>query len=369
MSKKINDWKRMKQMHAAAAGVIVCMCLLAGCGTQKEDVIFVEEELIEEEQPENPFAQKGGDLNTLTMGTISHGVMWGDNNTYCLTYEGGEMEIPYFMQGSGIAKNCGFLVFFDGVPQPYKVAELDTGYQYMHIFELEDEKDAAYTLRFTPAAGTAGERLSVCITSIINPSFMPDMKDSFSYGHSHKAMEAVYPVLFQADAGQDEALSEAVNEFCRKSLKNVELKEMETDRNFIEELEEETHMDFMDLEKDVYTRLYISGESMLLSETADIAGKDTVHIKYVILGHPGAEYKTVFYLNHEPLASEENVGENSFLSVLQSGQAGVIEFDLDTTGLDNSTFYAISVPCSSADYPDDVLMMYKSNSVVLYRSE
>ena len=351
----------MKKIYLLIVSMITCLCVLVGCGSQSEDFSFVEEE-----QSENPFEQEDGNLNTTVMGTISHGVLWGDNNTYCLTYGGGEMEIPCFVQGSGIARNCGFLIFVDGVPQPYKVKELDTAYQYMHLFELEEDREEAYTLQFTPVTGETGNKLSVCITSITNPEFMPDMKDSVSYGHSHQALEAVYPVLFQADAGQDEALSEAVNTDSREYLRDLEMKEMETDQDYIRELEEEGHAGAMDLEKDVQTRLYISEESMLLPEAADITGKETIHVRYIILGHPGAEYKTAFYLNHEPLAYD---GEKSFLSVLKSGQMGVIEFDLDTADLENTTFYAISVPCNSADYPNDVLMMYKSNSVVFYREE
>lgn len=139
---------------------------------------------------------------------------------------------------------------------------------------------------------------------------------------------------------------------------------METDQDFIKKLSEETGAEITNLDKDVQTRLYVSEQSMLLKETADLSGKETIHIKYIIMGHPGAEYKTVFYLNHEPLTYN---GKDSFLSVLKSGQADIIEFDLNAAELENTTFYAVSVPCNSADYPDDVLMMNKSNSVLFYR--
>lgn len=349
----------MKKIHLLAVSIIICLCMLVGCGSQNDDFSFSEDPPLE-----NPFEQEEGDLQTITMGSISHGVLWGDNKTYILTYEGGEMEIPYFMQGSGIGRNCGFLLFLDGIPQPYKVKELDTDYQYMHLFELEENKDETYTIQFSPVIGKKGEQMSVCIISIINPEFMPDMKDSVSYGHSHEALAAVYSVLFQADAGQDEALVETINKNSGQNLRNFERKEMDATQDFIKELEEETNMGSLDLEKDVNTRLYISEESMLLLETMDITGKETIHIKYIILGHPGVEYKTVFYLNHEPLVYE---AENSFGTVLKSGQVEVIEFDLDTAELENTTFYAISVPCNSTDYPDDVLMVYKSNSVLFYR--
>ncbi len=351
----------MKKLCFGAVSIIACLCILVGCAPQHEDIMDVEDK-----QLENPFEQKDEEMETTVMGTISHGVLWGDNNTYTLSYEGGEMEIPYFMKGSGIAKNCGFFIFLDGIPQPYKVKGMDEDYQYMHLFELKENKDEAYVFQFMPVTGKEGEQLSICIASITNPEFIPDMKDSVSYGHSHKALEAIYPILFQSDAEQDKALSEAVNENRKELLKEFELMIVETDQNFVNELEQETQIGSLDLEKDVITRLYISGESMRLSETADITGKQTIHVKYIILGHPGAEYKTIFYLNHEPLAYKDT---GSFLTVLKKGQMGVIEFDLDTAELENSTFYAISVPCNDDDYPDDVLMMCKSNSVTFYQEK
>lgn len=375
----------MKKAYLSAAGILICICMCGGCGLRNgdfedgdlgngdyedadyEDGDYENADLgIGEEIPsENPFEQEDGGLETTVRGTISHGVQWGEGEAYHLTYEGGEMQIPYFMQGSGIGKDCGFLLFLDGIPQPYKVEGQDTGYQYMHLFELEEEKDETYVIRFTPVTGKKGQELSICITSIINPEFMPDMKNSFSYGHSHMAMEAVYPFLFQEDAGHDEALSEKTEEKGREIIRNLVEEERETDRDFIRELEEE-RTGAVNLEKDVETMLSISGESMRLSETADISGKETLHVRYIIMGHPGAEYKTVFYLNHEPLTYK---GEEAFVSVLKSGKMWVAEFDLDTKNLEGATFYAISVPCNSADYPDDVLMMYKSNSIFLHQAD
>lgn len=351
----------MKKIYFGAISIITCLCALVGCASQNEDIIVVEER-----QLENPFEQKDEEMETTIMGTISHGVLWGDNNTYTLSYEGGEMEIPYFMKGSGIAKKSGFFLFLDGIPQPYKVKGVDVGYQYMHLFELEENREEVYVFQFIPVTGKAGEQLSICIASITNPEFIPDMKDSVSYGHSHKALETIYPILFQKDAEQDKSLSGAINENGKELLKGFELKMAETDQNFVNELERETPIGSLDLEKDVITRLYISEESMRLLETVDITGKQTIHIKYIILGHPGAEYKTIFYLNHEPLTYKDT---SSFLSVLKKGQMGVIEFDLDTAELENTTFYAISVPCNDDDYPDDVLMMYKSNSVIFYEEK
>ncbi len=348
----------MRKVYLSAIIMIICLCMPWGCGQQKEDFVPEGEELTE-----NPFEQEKDEQKTMVMGTISHGVLWQDNNTYCLTYEGGEMEIPYFMQASGIAGNCGFLLFIDGIPQPYKVKGVHTDYQYMHRFELEEDKDETYIFQFTPVTGKEGGQLSVCIASITNPGFMPDMKDTFSYGHFHKALEAVYPIMFQADAEPDTALSEKTSGKNREVIQNLSAEETEINQDFIKELEEETQSKITDLDKDVETRLYVSGKSMLLAETADISGKETIHIKYIITGHPGAKYKTVFYLNHEPLAYN---GEDSFLSVLKSGQVGVIEFDINAAALENNTFYAISVPCNSADYPNDVLMMYKSNSIFFY---
>ena len=333
--------------------------MLSACDSQEEALPLNDYERLYSKQ-DDPTGQKEGEMNTTVMGSIRHGISWDDNSMYRLEYTGEEMNVPYYIQGSGIARKCGFLVFVDGIPHPYKVKEMDVEYQYMHIFELEENMMENYTLQFMPMIGKKGEKLSVCITSIIDPQYIPNMKDSFSYGHTHESLAAVYPIVFQENTLQDILLTEKIDETSKEVIHNLVQEETEIDLDYIEELDENVP----DLNSGIETGLYIDGDSMKLSEVSDISGKEIIHIQYIIMGHPEAKYKTSFYLNHEPLVYQ---GKNAFTSLLKKGQMESIEFDLDTENLENTTFYAVSVPCNSADYPDDVFGIYKSNSICFYK--
>ena len=75
-------------------------------------------------------------------------------------YDGGEMRLPFQYQGGSDTDlaGLGMMVFLDGQPQPYKLAE-DGKYEYMHIFT---EMERAGTLYFTPVCGKTGDKLEVC---------------------------------------------------------------------------------------------------------------------------------------------------------------------------------------------------------------
>jgi len=61
-------------------------------------------------------------------------------------------------------------------------------------------------------------------------------------------------------------------------------------------------------------------------------------------------------------------GGISFKTVIESGQAAVIEFDIELDKLDDlNTFYIISVPTNAADYPDEVFDSIKTDSIMLYK--
>ena len=94
----------MKKIYLLIVSMVTCLCMLVGCGSQNGDFSFVEEE-----QSENPFEQEDGNLKTTVMGTISHGVLWGDNNTYSLTYGGGRWRFPILCKAPGLQGIAAFL--------------------------------------------------------------------------------------------------------------------------------------------------------------------------------------------------------------------------------------------------------------------
>ncbi|GAC40918.1 hypothetical protein [Paenibacillus popilliae] len=83
----------------------------------------------------NPF--EAGKEERVILGDLGHGLVNPDRDENGdmrpLRYNGGELTIPYAVNASGKAKNVGFLVFIDGIPQPYKMNTTDTSYAYAHV--------------------------------------------------------------------------------------------------------------------------------------------------------------------------------------------------------------------------------------------
>ncbi len=89
-------------------------------------------------------------------------------------YDGGEMRLPFqYVGGSDTdLAGLGLMVFLDGQPQPYKLAE-DGEYEYMHVFtELEGEG----ALYFTPVCGKAGDELELSAVLLPAADWFPREK-------------------------------------------------------------------------------------------------------------------------------------------------------------------------------------------------
>ncbi|WP_042226930.1 hypothetical protein [Paenibacillus popilliae] len=310
----------------------------------------------------NPF--EAGQAERVILGDLGHGLVNPDRDENGdirpLRYDGGELHIPYAVHASGKAKNVGFLVFIDGIAQPYKLNTTDAPYQYMHIFELEqDNKDTAFTFVFTPVTGKQGDTLSISITSIYNPGFIPDMKATSSYGGYHSTLEAGGSLYFTKDAdalapGSIPQLAYASD--VRSSTEPV-TKELLQAHSGMEAVD----MDL--LEQRVYSDLYIDGE--LKRNHVEVKDSGPLHVRFKIFGHPGVRFRNTFYINHQAVTSK--VG-NPIETVLAKGDVAVLDFDLDLGKLDDfSTIYMVSVPMNAADFPADVLVLQKTLSLLLYK--
>lgn len=330
------------------------MCILVGCSKTKIDT---SEFVIDESDQEMVSEENNLEVsqNTEVMGSISHGVVCQSNaaEEEELKYEGGEIEIPYSVNGTGVAASCGFLIYLDGIPQPYKIKGQYEEEAFLHTLELEEGQETYFTFLFTPITGKKGDELSLCIASITNPDYQPDMKETFSYGHSHKMLEMIRPMKFLQDTERHDVSSMVVDVGSGLTITSEKLNE-----NVLDKYTE--HGEDVSLDQDVITELYIDGEDMQLPEYYETNGKDSVHIQYKIMGHPGLKYKTVFYLNHKPVYIDNT---DSFETILKKGKVETIEFDLEISNMDSFTFYTVSVPCNPDDYPNDGVFLHKTHSI------
>lgn len=349
-------------MKMGPISVVVLLCgilLLSGCGKDisTDEFLINNAESMEETEKDEEYDEALD--KTEYIGTLMHGVNWtADEKDYSFAYEGGALEIPYTMNGSGICTSVGFLVYVNGMPQPYMIKETEEEYKYMHIIEGDENQDVDFTISFIPVTGKTGDKMSLRIDSIANPSFIPDMVNTFDYGMSHNAIEANYEILFQKDA---EKMPKNNDDLCL--LRMAYKQSPEIDKEEMEYITGETKPD---LETSIYADLEIDGDSMLLDRKSDISGKDKVHVTYIMMGHPGVKYSVCFYLNHQLLTDE--LGEVYELE-LATGKMSILEFDMDVSQVTDLSFYAVAVPVNGEDYPDDVISTMKYPSIHLYRGE
>jgi len=351
------------RLHRSALLIIIFVVIVTGCSNQNPDE---NESDTTSNGDRNPF--EVDEKETVNLGRMGHGFVNPEvdenDERLPLTYDGGELKINYSVAASGKAKNVGFLVFLDGIPQPYKFNTTEAPYEYMHIFDLEeDDKDTPFTFVFTPITGKQGETLDLNITSIYNPAFIPDMKETSSYGGYHSTLQSLSSVVFEKDADDLETNSIPKNDY----LRNVRLSTEPVTKELLEKHEKHSAMkiDLETLEKLVINELNFDGDSAMHVDNLKINDSGTLNVTFKLFGHPGLQYQNTFYINHQALATED--GTTSFETVLAKGEVAVIDVEIDQERLEDfNTFYVVSVPTNTEDFPDDAFLL-KSESVLLYK--
>lgn len=350
----------MKISRAFVAGLLCVVILIAGCGNELSTDEF---NINSSENAEDSSNELNNEINKQeTIGTVSHGVNWSEEEEeYSFVYNGEQLEIPYVMNGSGICTSVGFLIYLDGIPQPYMIKGMDEEYKYMHVIEGEENTDTEFVISFIPVTGKTGDKVSLSINSIANPSFVPDMVSTFNYGMSHQSLEAVYDITFHQDA---EGASEAMDEL--RIMSNVSNKQTDIDKEEKTYIQDKSLESELDLDTSVYSDLIIDNNSMLVDSKLNIVDKNIAHVSYIMMGHPGVKYKVNFYLNHQLLSdTSKDINEIE----LTTGKMNTIEFDLDLSEFTDGTFYVVAVPVNADDYPEDVIQTIKYPSIHLYRGE
>lgn len=340
---------------------IACAVFMTACGKELSTEEFMPDSTEYTESGEDISWEPDWAMQEI-IGGLMHGANWAeDEENYSFTYGGGELEIPYMMIGSGICRNTGFLLYLNGVPQPYKIKGQEEDYRYMHIIEGGEDTEEDFVFCFVPVTGNSGDQMTLSINSISNPAFLPDMVETFDYGMSHGTIEAAYRVSFWEDAKEQPEGADVLNLVSGAELVQSDIDKEE--KAYMEESKMETKLD---LEHKIYSDLRMDGESMELNRKFELNGKDTVHISYVMMGHPGIRYRVSFYLDHRLLTD----GEQSVYEVeLETGKMTTVEFDLDASAITDSSFYAMAVPVNAEDYPEEVFSIMKYNTIHMYRGK
>lgn len=353
-----------KSIYAVITAAIALTILTTGCAKSNPSAPPPAENSSDIVDKVNPF--EAPQSEELMPSSLGHGPtaqkLDANGARMPLVYNGGEFTLDYMVKVDGKAKNVGFLVFLDGIPQAYKIDTSDAPYEFMHAFNFkEDGKETPFRFLFTPVTGKKGDTLTLTIVSIYHPSFIPDMVNSVSYGMYHSTLSMEFQIKFKCDADTPHNLSLPQKVF----LQNTTVSEEPITSEFLATLSGGLSGDISleDLNTRTFCRVLYNSENPM--DNLKIEDGKTLQLAFTICGVPGVTYKTTFYANHQPLSS---VDGTAFTTTLDKGDVSVIMAQLDVSTLDDfSTFYAVSVPVNPDDFPNAVITLEKSLSILIYK--
>lgn len=336
--------------------------MLTGCQRAKEDTYTPVEsgELF----VDNPF-ETGGNSTTEIVGALGHGpenpVLRDDGTRAPYEYHGGQFELNYHVKASGTAKNVGFLLFLNGIPQPYQI-DGKGNMQYMNMFELEkDDQQYPFSFVFTPVTGTMGDTLELKIYSVFNPQFQPDMVTTSSYGLYYNTLEATIEVAFQASPDVDESTTKIEPLLSSVTVRSDDMTSDFVSNRLTKDLTGNGKSAMDQLEDSVFCFTDYNGESAI--DNIDISNQGTLHITYQMVGVPGAAYRISLFGNNQPLTDGEAL---SWEVALSKGKVAVLEADIDIASLDDfTTFYIFACPVDRGGASDSVVLLGEMHGPIL----
>ncbi len=280
---------------------------------------------------ENLFAEDAAAEN-IPHGSIVHG---SDSRTF--TYTGGTLKLPYYAEGSGLGANCGFLLFLDGIPQPYRI-ESEGSCAYLHRLSLTDSIRKDFSFYLEPVTGKAGETLTLTILSLTPQSF-EGIKE-LPLGASQNFLENYVTLAFETDAVPTQPAENSNASILRSlSISEEELTPESID-SYLSDGTGTPAASVSELSTQVYQNCSLS--------------EDKTELSHILLGHPGVRYRTTLFLDYVPLWYEGSccVDRN-----LKSGLASRLNVRLNSGASDRIHILSVlSVPRNASDFPDDVLI-------------
>ena len=247
------------------------------------------------------------------------------------TYNGGEMVLPFRVEGSGsiVCGGIGILLFVDGLPQPYKTEGTDYG--FLHTFFPPDNEAYTVDLVFTPVTGKAGDDLEVYAVSVLAPNYSYTSKDSQAFPYTGGSPSAGFRLKYQQTPPEETFPKESL------WLSNVEIRKESLSFSEIGDWSEQELQE--NLEYHFFANNILDTFAPYVYE---VEGAQPIHLRYEVFGSPYVRYHLVFFVDNQPVASQD--GTPIFVDV-ENGQKTVVEAQLDMTGFDTeSVLYAVLVP-------------------------
>ena len=192
------------------------------------------------------------------------------------------------------------------------------------------------------------------ILSIYYPNFIPDMKQTSSYGMYHQTLEVACDIKMEANPliNEKQMITDGM-------LNNIFVDEMEITQDYLmgpiiqqygmQEITQEA------LDNNIFNLVLFEGkyytDNYLLTS-------DSFKITFEMCGKDGTEYYVTPYINHVPVCDAQ-------LVTVRKGKVSSLTYNFDIAALDNfQTFYFIAIPINNENF-----LQIKTSSILLYKEE
>ena len=349
----------MKQKILTIMTTVLFLFCFSACTNNMEKDLPLQNE---QQEVTNPFESNTQD--TMILGTLGHkpaSTNTNINEDGNFVYGGGEFTLQYEVVAEGSAKNVGFLIYVDGLPQPYKTSESDE-YEYLKNFTIkEDNVSQTIEFVFEPITGKAGETVSMNIVSVYNAQFQPDMINTTSFGMYHDALASNQTLYFEKEPSPIFSSYELTEDNVVLAYESE--KRPITSQYLKEDFSDGTGTLITQELLDTTPKSYFTINGKVEYDYIEFDNNDELLIEYYLAGPQNIEHQTTFYLNHIPISKDEIISTHTSL---EKGFVEKISITLDVDSLDEfTTFYAISVPTNNKNENGIFAGLNKTYSILL----
>lgn len=273
-----------------------------------------------------------------------------------IPYTGGEFHYTFTFECSGNSYDThglGFLLFMDGIPQPFHMNEGQED-AYLQVIYPEDGT-TDYEFIFTPVAGESNEYVEFTMAIVRSPWYYAEAPKSIQETDCITVAHALF--YFEADPPASKSI-EVTDRLFSYQVSYEDLTARDISKYSSDELNFITDWTF-----------YADGkeQGICYSCTTD----DIINLRFELFGCTALEYSLVFFIDNEPLY----IDASKVRVTTQSGKKTIVEVQVDMTDFDGRrVVYAVLVcpnfrQLRATGYNTNKLSMMASSFSVYYVAE
>jgi hypothetical protein len=276
---------------------------------------------------------------------------------YTFTYDGNPIQIPCQFEGTGFDTEVGLMFFLDGFPQPHQITETDksdpsteTGQEvFMSKHRFSKDGSISFTVSITPVTGKAGDELSLFMTRVWEPSFLPE-DESGNLGYKiNPSFDLPMTILMKADAPQQ------AEDFAFE-VETEQIPQSETKRN-------QDDLNPSGRIRQICFSLYT--DEFTYSINKMYADNGSIDLKLGGYGGMETDYRVTVFVNHQPFSIGGH--ESSLMSLYYDKISEVaITLDIHDYGRLN-ILYAMVIPVGQT-YKDPEMHPWMTFPVMLFNN-